>query len=89
MATRTAIINVMAKACYKASRNLLRDFGEVEQLQTSRKGPENFVKTADEKSKRKLLDELCFARPDYGIIVKGGGLTKSNDPKIEFGSSIL
>ena len=81
MATRTAIINVMAKACYKASRNLLRDFGEVEQLQTSRKGPENFVKTADEKSKRKLLDELCFARPDYGIIVKGGGLTKSNDPK--------
>ena len=54
MATRTAIINVMAKACYKASRNLLRDFGEVEQLQTSRKGPEDFVKTADEKSKKKI-----------------------------------
>ena len=81
MATRTAIINVMAKACYKASRNLLRDFGEVEQLQTSRKGPEDFVNAADDKSKRKLLDELSFARPDYGIIVKGGGLTKSNDPK--------
>ena len=81
MATRTAIINVMAKACYKASRNLLRDFGEVEQLQTSRKGPEDFVNAADDKSKRKLLDELSFARPDYGILVKGGGLIKSNDQK--------
>ncbi len=81
MATRTAIINVMAKACYKASRNLLRDFGEVEQLQTSRKGPEDFAKTANDASRRKLLDELTFARPDYGLMAKGAEISKSKDPK--------
>jgi myo-inositol-1(or 4)-monophosphatase len=43
MATRTAIINVMARTCYKASKSLLRDFGEVEQLQASRKGPKDFA----------------------------------------------
>ena len=82
---RTAIINVMAKACYSFSifHETLAKLSNFKPLT----GPEDFVKTADEKSK-KLLDELCFARPDYGVIVKGGGL-KSNDPKIEFGSSIL
>ncbi|MBH68767.1 MAG: inositol monophosphatase [Rhodospirillaceae bacterium] len=81
MATRTAIINVMAKACYKASRNLLRDFGEVEQLQTSRNGPDNFVITASNASEGKLVEELSFARPEYGILTKGGKSIKSNDPK--------
>ena len=81
MATRTATINVMAKACYKASRNLLRDFGEVEQLQTSRKGPGDFAKTANDASRRKLLDELTFARPDYGLMAKGAEISKSKDPK--------
>ena len=47
MATRTAIINVMARTCYKASKSLLRDFGEVEQLQASRKGPKDFAITAN------------------------------------------
>lgn len=81
MATRTAIINVMAKTCYKVSRNLLRDFGEVEQLQVSRKGPADFVSTADLGAERKLVEELSHARPDYGFLVEEGKPVESRDPK--------
>ncbi len=81
MATRSAIINVMAKACYKVSRGLLRDFGEVEQLQVSRKGPADFVSTADLGAERKLVEELTHARPDYGFLLEEGKPTESKDPK--------
>ena len=81
MATRTAIINVMARTCYKASKSLLRDFGEVEQLQASRKGPKDFANTANSASQKKISEELAYARPDYGLIVKQAKSTESNDPK--------
>ena len=58
MAVRSALINVIFKACQKAARGLRRDFGEVEQLQVSKKGPVDFVSTADHRSEKTLLDEL-------------------------------
>jgi len=81
MATRSAIINVMAKACYKASRGMLRDFGEVEQLQVSRKGPADFASTADLAARNKLVEELNHARPLYGFLLEEGKPIASSDPK--------
>ena len=57
MATRSALINVMHKAATAASRGMLRDFGEVENLQVSRKGPADFVSRADTNAERVILDE--------------------------------
>ena len=73
MAVRSATINVMAGAALKASRLLVRDFGEVEQLQVSRKGPADFVTAADLKSEKTLQRELSKARPDYGFLLEEGG----------------
>ena len=81
MPVRTAIINVMAAACYKVCRRLLRDFGEVEQLQVSRKGPADFVSSADLTAERRLVRELSHARPDYGFLREEGEPVASRDPK--------
>ena len=78
MALRSALINVMTAAAKKASRKLLRDFGEVEQLQVSKKGPADFVTAADIRSESILLAELSRARPDYGILSEESGETKSD-----------
>ena len=67
MALRSPAINVMIRAAEKAARGLRRDFGEVEQLQVSTKGPAAFVSTADLKADRIIRDELTHARPDYGL----------------------
>ena len=63
MALKSAVINVMEAAARKAARGLLHDFGEVEQLQVSRKGPADFVSTADFKAEKTLRRELEKARP--------------------------
>ena len=63
MATRSALINVMHKAATAASRNMLRDFGEVENLQVSRKGPADFVSRVDTNAERIIKAELSKARP--------------------------
>lgn len=73
MATRSAIINVMVSAVQKASRGLVRDFGEVENLQVSRKGPADFVSAADLKAEKILRGELAKARPDFGFLMEEGG----------------
>ena len=65
---RTAILNIMVKAVMKASRSLIRDFGEIENLQVSRKSINDFVSIADYRSEKILCNELQKARPDYGII---------------------
>ena len=70
---RSAQINVMAKAAFKAARSLVHDFGEVENLQVSRKGPGDFVSQADLKAERIIRDELGKARPDYGFLLEEGG----------------
>jgi myo-inositol-1(or 4)-monophosphatase len=77
---RSAILNVMIKAALKAARGLVRDFGEVEQLQVSIKGPGEFVSTADLKAERTLKNELTRARPGYGLLFEEGGETAGSDP---------
>src|SRR6185369_2884343 len=80
MATRSAIINVMAKAADKAARSLKRDFGEVSQLQVSQKGPSDFVSNADTKAERTIREELEKARPTFGFLMEESGETKGTDP---------
>ena len=72
-------INLITKACNKASRSLIRDFGEIENLQVSSKGPGDFVTSADKRTEKILIDELLKAHPDYGIITEEAGfINKSN-----------
>ena len=68
MKLSSANINVMVKACRKASKILIRDFGEIENLQVSLKGPGNFVTASDIKVEKILIDELQKARPTYSIL---------------------
>ena len=81
MAVRSAVINVMAAAALKAARGLIRDFGEVEQLQVSIKGPGDFVSAADLKAERTLKAELGRARPGYGMLFEEGGASEGNDDR--------
>jgi len=76
---RSALINVMVKAARRAGRNLKRDFGEVEQLQVSLKGPANFVTAADRRAEQILHEELLHARPNYGFLGEEGGLQAGSD----------
>ena len=72
-------INLIIKACMKASRSLIRDFGEIENLQVSSKGPGNFVTSADKRTEKILIEELQRAHPEYGIITEETGIiNKSN-----------
>ena len=73
MATRSALINVMVRAADKAARKLQRDFGEVENLQVSKKGPADFVSAADLRAERILREELARARPGYGFLMEESG----------------
>ncbi len=79
MAIKSALINVMEKAARKAARGLLRDFGEVENLQVSKKGPSDFVSAADLKAERVLRRELGGARPDFGFLLEEAGEIASPD----------
>jgi len=79
MAPRSATINVMARAAEKAGRLLIRDFGEVEQLQVSRKGPADFVSTADMKAEKAVRAELSNARPDFGFLMEESGVVAGKD----------
>ena len=69
----------MIKACEKASKSLIRDFGEIENLQVSMKGPSDFVTNADKKVERILIDELLKAKKNYCVISEESGFTKNND----------
>jgi len=72
-------INLITKACMKASRSLIRDFGEIENLQVSSKGPGDFVSSADKRTERIIIEELQKAHPEYGIITEETGIiNKSN-----------
>lgn len=79
MAARSPLINVMVNAAYKAAKGLIRDFGEVEHLQVSKKGPADFVSQADLKSEQILKRELAKARPDYGLMFEEGGGAPGKD----------
>ena len=79
MAVRSPTINVMAAAALKASRGLLRDFGEVENLQVSIKGPADYVSAADLKSEKTLRTELTRARPGFGLLMEESGASAGTD----------
>ena len=74
MSLNSPEMNVMIKACRKASKPLVRDFGEIEKLQVSVKGPGDFVTASDKKVEKILIEELSKARPDYSILSEEAGL---------------
>jgi myo-inositol-1(or 4)-monophosphatase len=75
----SALLNVMIKAARQAARALKRDFGEVEHLQVSVKGPSNFVTSADRRAEQILREELAKARPGYGFLGEEGGRVEGTD----------
>jgi myo-inositol-1(or 4)-monophosphatase len=77
-------LNVMIAAARKAGRALIRDFGELENLQISRKGPADFVSTADSRTERVLIEELSRARPGYGFLVEEAGAIEGKDKTHRF-----
>jgi myo-inositol-1(or 4)-monophosphatase len=75
----SANLNVMIKASEKASKILIRDFGEVEKLQVSKKGPTDFVTNADLKAEKIIIEELKKARPIYSILSEENGVEINKD----------
>jgi myo-inositol-1(or 4)-monophosphatase len=73
MVSHSGLITVMTRAVRKAAPRLRRDFGEVEQLQVSKKGPADFVSMADKRAEQTLIDELRYARPDWAILTEESG----------------
>ena len=72
-------LNIMIKACEKASRILKRDFGEIENLQVSVKGPNDFVTSADKKCEKIIIKELLKSKKDFSLISEESGLYKNKD----------
>ena len=81
MVAHSGLITVMQRAARKAAPRLRRDFGEVEQLQVSRKGPADFVSMADKRAEATLIEELRNARPDWGLLLEESGEIAGNPDK--------
>jgi myo-inositol-1(or 4)-monophosphatase len=77
-------MNVMVQAVTKVGRSMRRDFGEVEQLQVSIKGPSDFVSAADRRAEDMLRAELTRVRPDVGFLLEEGGVVEGRDPAQRF-----
>mgnify|MGYP000657449248 CR=1 FL=1 len=75
----SANLNIMIKATEKASKILIRDFGEIEKLQVSKKGPTDFVTNSDLKAEKIIIDELKKAKPHYSIISEENGIENNKD----------
>ena len=75
----SANLNIMIKASEKASKILIRDFGELEKLQVSKKGPKDFVTNSDIKVEKIIIEELKKARPHFSIISEENGIKKNKD----------
>jgi myo-inositol-1(or 4)-monophosphatase len=71
--SHSGLITAMTRAVRKAAPRLRRDFGEVEQLQVSKKGPGDFVSMADKRAEQSIVEELRNARPDWGLLLEEGG----------------
>src|SRR5215207_5504161 len=78
---RSPLMTVMTDAVLKAARSLKRDFGEVENLQVSRKGPGDFVSAADRRAEEIIRSELERARPGYTFLMEESGETRGADPQ--------
>ncbi|GAB6054570.1 inositol monophosphatase family protein [Magnetospira thiophila] len=70
---RNPVVNVMMTAATKAARRMIRDFGELENLQVSKKGPSDFVSAADLRTEKILFEELGKARPGWSFLMEEGG----------------
>ena len=79
MSTQSALLKVMSDAARKASRGLNRDFGELAELQVSRKGAADFVSAADIKAEQSIFESLTKARPGYGFLGEERGLIEGTD----------
>ena len=77
----SANLNIMIKASEKASKILIRDFGEIEKLQISVKGPSDFVSSADTKAEKIIISELTKAKKNYSILSEEGGSKINSDSK--------
>jgi myo-inositol-1(or 4)-monophosphatase len=75
----SANLNIMIKAGEKASKILIRDFGEIEKLQVSKKGPTDFVTNSDLKTEKIIIEELKKAKPHYSIISEENGIENNKD----------
>ena len=75
----SANLNIMIKASEKASKILIRDFGEIEKLQVSKKGPTDFVTNSDLKAEKIIIEELKKAKPNYSIISEENGIESNKD----------
>ena len=78
-APKSALINVMSQAVYKAARGIVRDFGELSHLQITRKSIGDFVSSADKRSEQILIDELRKARPTFGFLCEEAGEISGKD----------
>lgn len=81
---RSPLLTVMSNAAIKAGHGLLRDFGEVDQLQVSRKGVANFVTKSDVRTEKKLVAELKKAKPDYGFLLEEQGELPGKDKEFRW-----
>lgn len=77
---RTALVNVMERAARRAARGLVRDFGELESLQITKKGTADFVSNADKAAEAIIRDELETARPRFGFLMEESGTIEGSDP---------
>ncbi len=84
MSRPSPTVSVMIDAARAAGRRLIRDFGEVENLQVSRKGPADFVSAADSKAEEIIRDRLTKARPGYGFQLEEGGVVEGTDKSHRF-----
>ena len=79
MISISANLNIMIKAAEKASKSVIRDFGEVEKLQVSKKGPYDFIKKTDKHVEKILIEELSKIKKNYSFITEETGIIKNND----------
>ena len=79
MISISANLNLMIKAAEKASKSIIRDFGEVEKLQVSKKGPYDFVTKTDKHVEKILIEELSKSKKNYSFITEESGTIKNND----------
>ena len=72
-------LNIMLKACEKASKIIIRDFGEIENLQVAKKGPRDFVTKTDKRVEKILIEELSKAKKNYSFLTEESGKIENND----------
>ena len=79
MISISANLNIMIKAAEKASKSIIRDFGEIEKLQVSKKGPRDFVTKTDKHVEKVLIEELSKIKKNYSFLTEETGIIKNKD----------